>query len=59
MGQGQGQAGSLFGQTLFDVTNVSTHKCKFYAGSILSSTTVVGNTNTNNTYMTFIRLGDT
>ncbi len=59
MGQGQGQAGSIHTQTLFDVTDVSTHKVKFNAGSLLSGTQVVGNTNTNNTYMTFIRLGDT
>jgi len=47
-------------QFIFDVTNTSTHKCKFktvtQAGS---NTTTKGDSNRNRTYVTFIRLGDT
>jgi len=43
--------------TFFDVTDTSTHKVKFVVSS--SSQTTIGNSTQNNTYMTFIRLGDT
>jgi len=43
--------------TFFDVTDTSTHKVKFVVSS--SSQNTVGNSTQNNTYMTFIRLGDT
>ena len=44
---------------LFDVTNTSTHKVQFKAENIQASTTLEGNTGQNETYATFIRLGDT
>jgi hypothetical protein len=45
---------------LFDVTDTSTHKIRFSATSITSSeTTVIGNSTSNSTAVTFIRLGDT
>jgi hypothetical protein len=43
----------------FDVTDTSTHKCKFELTSIGGSAEVVGNTDETWTYFTFIRLGDT
>jgi hypothetical protein len=43
---------------IFDVTNTSTHKCKFYAVCEFNST-LSGNTSKNRTSVTFIRLGDT
>jgi|TARA_R100001460_G_scaffold11736_2_gene27191 hypothetical protein len=43
---------------IFDVTNTSTHKCKFTVYSE-HSITWTGSTSTNATYATFIRLGDT
>ena len=43
---------------MFDVTNTSTHKCKFdYAAE--SSLTWEGSSTMNRTHVTFIRLGDT
>ena len=45
---------------IFDVTNTSTHKVRFCGVSINpSATSVIGNTNQNSTFATFIRLGDT
>ena len=44
---------------LFDVTNVSTHKVRFTSSVSDNSVTTYGNTNRNQTCMTFIRLGDT
>ena len=49
---------SHYGSYLFDVTNTSTHKVKFALDGI-SSGVLVGNTDVNRTYFTFIRLGDT
>ena len=46
-------------QFVFDVTNTSTHKCKFHLTNASSDTTTKGDTNTSETCMTFIRLGDT
>jgi len=43
----------------FDITDTSTHKCKFELTSIGGSAAVVGDTNETWTNMTFIRLGDT
>ena len=45
-------------EVLFDVTDVTTHKCRFRTDDF-ATTTTVGNTDVNKTYMTFIRLGDT
>ena len=44
---------------IFDVTDVSTHKVKFDVYSRWASTQVRGDTGQNQTYCTFIRLGDT
>ena len=45
---------------IFDVTNTSTHKVRFCGVSINpSASSVIGNTNQNSTFATFIRLGDT
>ena len=45
---------------IFDVTNTSTHKIRFCGVSINpSASSVIGNTNQNSTFVTFIRLGDT
>ena len=43
----------------FDVTNTSTHKVRFDVTSNAGNNTVVGNTDINQTFMNFIRLGDT
>ena len=45
--------------TLVDVTNTSNVKVKFEAQSINNTTTVKGNSTQNETFFTFIRLGDT
>ena len=45
---------------IFDVTNTSTHKIRFAGVAFTpSATDVIGNTNQNSTFATFIRLGDT
>jgi hypothetical protein len=44
---------------LFDVTNVSTHKIRFRVDSIDAGSSASGSTSENQTYFTFIRLGDT
>jgi len=44
---------------LFDVTNVSTHKAKMRADSIDSGSAVTGSTSQSETFVTFVRLGDT
>jgi len=44
---------------LFDVTNTSTHKVKFSASTIVNDYSFYGNTDTNETYATWIKLGDT
>ena len=46
-------------QFIFDVTNTSTHKCKFYISTAESGSVTAGDTSTNQTGFTFIRLGDT
>jgi hypothetical protein len=43
---------------IFDVTNTSTHKCKFYAVCEFACT-LWGSTDKTRTGVTFIRLGDT
>ena len=50
---------SIRASFLFDVTNVSTHKVKFSAGGIVNDVSIGGDTGVNETYVTFIRLGDT
>jgi len=44
---------------IFDVTDTSTHKCKFGISTDNSSSVTGGNTSSNQTAFTFIRLGDT
>ena len=44
---------------IFDVTNTSTHKVAFYALRQGSNAQIKGSSNTNQTAVTFIRLGDT
>lgn len=44
---------------IFDVTNVSTHKIRFGNDIQNSGTQTYGNTNQNETYITFKKLGDT
>jgi hypothetical protein len=44
---------------LFDVTNVSTHKVKFSAGGENNSLSINGDSNGNETYVTFLKLGET
>jgi len=44
---------------MFDVTNVSTHKVKFAAGGIVNDVGITGDTNKNETYVTFLKLGET
>jgi len=44
---------------IMDITNTSNDKVKFYANSVDSETTVLGNTGLNETSLTFVRLGDT
>ena len=44
---------------IFNVSNVTTHKCRFSVSfTQTASTYTQGDTNANATYMTFIRLGD-
>jgi hypothetical protein len=47
------------GNFIFDVTNTTTHKCRFVVSTCNSSTSTTGDTSYNSTYFTFIRLGDT
>ena len=44
---------------VFDVTNTSTHKVKFRVAADSTNVTFDGNSDSNRTYATFIRLGDT
>ena len=64
LGESGGASGSaknftVYGQTLVDVTDVSNVKVRFSIGSLASGSFFSGSTTTNQTYMTFIRLGDT
>jgi len=44
---------------IFDVTDTSTHKVRLKTNSNDTSTTTMGDSDRNRTYLTFIRLGDT
>ena len=44
---------------IFDVTDTSTHKVRLSTNAADTSTTTMGDTNINRTYITFIRLGAT
>ena len=50
---------SMTAEAMIDVTDTSNVKVRFEAGSIGSGSSILGNTDVNYTYMTFIRLGDT
>ena len=50
---------NTYSEFQFDVTNTSTHKCRFRVNAYDSDVTTVGDSNTNSTFMKFIRLGDT
>ena len=49
----------VYGQSLVDVTDVSNVKVRFQTGSLASGHFFSGSTDSNQTYFTFIRLGDT
>lgn len=53
------QWGNPVGECIFDVTNTSTHRCRFQVKTADDLATCKGDTGYNYTYMTFIRLGDT
>ena len=55
----QSTTGGNSGSTIVDITNTSTHKIKFAAGSLSSGSTINGNDTENQTTFSFIRLGDT
>ena len=46
-------------ETVFDVTNTSTHKVRFHSRVWENSTSTWGDSNKNTTYVTFKRIGDT
>jgi hypothetical protein len=46
-------------QFIFDVTDTSTHKCRFNLSNASADTTTHGNSAISETSFTFIRLGDT
>jgi hypothetical protein len=52
-------SGNAHAQHIFDVTSTSTHKVRFDIDVDNSNMYVAGDTNRSETYMTFIRLGDT
>jgi len=57
--QGSDPNTSAFSQCMLDVTNTTNDKVYFQVLSLQSGGTVFGNTNENNTSVSFIRLGDT
>ena len=60
-GQSSGNAlgFTLYAEHLFDVTDTSTHKVKFYAASVGSGSYFYGSSDKMMTGATFVRLGDT
>ena len=50
---------TMYAEHLFDVTDTSTHKVKFYAASVGSGTYFYGSSDKMMTGATFVRLGDT
>ena len=50
---------NAYTETVFDVTNTSTHRVRFYLYASSSGVTWDAGTNSNNVYAKFIRLGDT
>ena len=55
---GTSAASSSSTEYFFNVTNTSTHKVKFNVISIANGSLIYGNSGTNITFFTFIRLGD-
>ena len=49
---------AAFGQQFVNITNTSTHKVRFYGASIASGSYIQGDTDSNVTSFSFIRLGD-
>ena len=47
-----------FLQFIFNVSSTANRKCKFKMTAQVNTVTAFGNTNNNNTYVSFIRLGD-
>ena len=47
-----------FMQSIFNVSDTANRKCKFKMTAQVTTVTAFGNTNNNNTYVSFIRLGD-
>ena len=47
-----------FMQSIFNVSDIANRKCKFKMDAQVTTVTAFGNTNNNNTYVSFIRLGD-
>jgi hypothetical protein len=58
-GTAQNQAGTIFAQSLVDVTNTTNVKVLFETSSFAAASYLGGNTTENYTTFTFIRLGDT
>ena len=52
-------SGTFSTEFIFDVTNTTNCKCRFVVASVNSTTTTHGHSSQNETYATFIRLGDT
>jgi len=52
-------SGSSTTSILFDVTNTSTHKCKFTITSLATNNRLLGSSSAQHTKFTFMRLGDT
>jgi hypothetical protein len=52
-------SGSSTTSILFDVTNTSTHKCKFTITSLATNNRLLGSSSEQHTKFTFMRLGDT
>ena len=59
--KGYGAGGTIVTSTIFDVTNTSTHKVGFYIYQAVNTggIPIRGNSSTNTTTATFIKLGDT
>jgi len=58
-GNGTSTNKTVSGQALVDVTNASTFRVRFQTESMGSSSLISGNTNSNYTAFSFLRLGDT
>jgi hypothetical protein len=50
---------TISGETIFDVTNTTTHKCEVDVVGMVSGNRISGNANSSQSTITFTRLGDT